>query len=97
MISDGFLFRANRLCILVGSVHLLLLQEAHGGGLMGHFGAKKTEEVPSTHFFCPRMRRDVEWYVARCNTSGVLNTKTGHVIICIARHLVILQTLICIH
>ena len=38
MISDGFLFRANRLCILVGSVRLLLLQEAHGGGLTGHFG-----------------------------------------------------------
>ena len=37
MISAGFLFRANRLCIPVGSVCLLLLQEAHGGGLMGHF------------------------------------------------------------
>ena len=56
MISDGFLFRANCLCIPVGSVHLLLLQEAHGGRLMGHFGAKKTEEVLSTHFFFPRMR-----------------------------------------
>ena len=51
MINDGFLFRANRLCIPVGSVRLLLLQEAYGGGLMGHFGAKKTEEVLSTHFF----------------------------------------------
>ena len=68
MINDGFLFRANRLCIPVGSVRLLLLQEAHGGGLMGHFGAKKTEEVLSTHFFWPRMRRDVERYVARCAT-----------------------------
>ena len=56
MINDGFLFRANCLCILVGSVYLLLLQEAHGGRLMGHFGAKKTEEVLSTHFFWPRMR-----------------------------------------
>ena len=51
MINDGFLFRANRLCIPVGSVRLLLLQEAHGGGLMGHFGAKKIEEVLSTYFF----------------------------------------------
>ena len=51
MINDGFLFRANRLWILVGSVHLLLLQETHGDRLMGHFGAKKTEEVLSTHFF----------------------------------------------
>jgi len=68
VLNDGYLFRANRLCIPVGSVRLLLLQEAHGGGLMGHFGAKKTEAVLSTHFFWPRMRRDVERFVARCMT-----------------------------
>ena len=39
------MFRANRICIPVGFVRLLLMQEAHGGGLMGHFGAKKTEDV----------------------------------------------------
>ena len=68
MINDGFVFRANRLCIPVGSVRLLLMQEAHGGGLMGHFGEKKTEDVLATHFFWPRMRRDVERFVARCTT-----------------------------
>jgi hypothetical protein len=68
MLHDGFLFRANCLCILVGSVRLLLLQEVHGDRLMGHFGAKKTEEVLSTHFFWPKMRRDVERFVARCTT-----------------------------
>jgi hypothetical protein len=68
MLQDGFLFRANRLCIPVGSVRLLLLQEAHRGGLMGHFGAKKTEEVLSTHFFWPKMRRHVERFVGRCTT-----------------------------
>ena len=68
VISDGFLFRANRLCIPVGSVRLLLLQEAHGGGLMGHFGAKKTTDVLATHFYWPKLRRDVERYVARCTT-----------------------------
>jgi hypothetical protein len=56
VLTDGYLFRANRLCIPVGSVRLLLLQEAHGGGLMGHFGAKKTEAVLTTHFFWPKMR-----------------------------------------
>ena len=68
MLNGGYLFRANRLSIPVGSVCLLLLQEAHGGGLMGYFGAKKTEAVLSTHFFCPRMRHDVERFVDRCTT-----------------------------
>jgi hypothetical protein len=45
MVNDGFVFRVNRLCIPVGSVHLLLMQEVHGVGLMGHFGAKKMEDV----------------------------------------------------
>src|SRR3954462_6459365 len=67
-INDGFVFRANKLCIPASSVHLLLLQEAHGGGLMGHFGVKKTEDVLATHFFWPKMRRDVERFVARCTT-----------------------------
>jgi hypothetical protein len=50
------------------SVRLLLLQEAHGGGLMGHFGVYKTHDVLAAHFFWPRMRRDVECLVARCTT-----------------------------
>ncbi|KAK1641612.1 hypothetical protein QYE76_059417, partial [Lolium multiflorum] len=66
--NDGFVFRANKLCIPDSSVRLLLLQEAHGGGLMGHFGVKKTEDVLAAHFFWPRMRRDVERFVARCTT-----------------------------
>ncbi|WVZ83846.1 hypothetical protein U9M48_030943 [Paspalum notatum var. saurae] len=68
VINEGFVFRANRLCIPVGSVRLLLMQEAHGRGLMGHFGVKKTQDVLSTHFFWPKMRRDVERFVARCTT-----------------------------
>jgi preprotein translocase subunit SecG len=68
VINDGLLFRANRLCIPVGFVRHLLLQEAHGGGLMGHFGAKKTEDVLVSHFFWPKMRRYVERFMARCTT-----------------------------
>jgi hypothetical protein len=68
IVSDGFVFRANKLCILASSVHLLLLQEAHGGGLMGHFGAKKTEDILAGHLFWPKMRRDVARLVAHCTT-----------------------------
>ena len=31
VVNDGFVFRANKLCIPASSVHLLLLEEAHGG------------------------------------------------------------------
>ncbi|WVZ81827.1 hypothetical protein U9M48_029164 [Paspalum notatum var. saurae] len=44
--------------------------EAHGDGLMGHFGVKKTTDVLAAHFFWPKLKRDVERYVARftaCN------------------------------
>ena len=57
---DGLLFRANKLCVSASSVRLLFLHEAHGGGLMGHFGVKKTEDVLAGHFFWPKMRRDAE-------------------------------------
>jgi hypothetical protein len=68
VVNDGFVFRANCLCIPDGSFRLLLMQEAHGEGLMGHFGAKKTEDVLATHFFWPKMRRDIERFMARCAT-----------------------------
>jgi hypothetical protein len=68
VLRDGLLYRANKLCVLASSVHLLFLLEAHGGGFMGHFGVKKIEDVLATHFFWPKMRRDVERYVSRCMT-----------------------------
>jgi hypothetical protein len=68
VLLEGLLYCANKLCVPASSLRLLLLQEVHGGGLMGHFGVKKTEDVLSTHFYWPRMRRDVERYVSRCTT-----------------------------
>jgi hypothetical protein len=40
----------------------------HGGGLMGHFRVKKTEDVLAAHFFWPKMRRGMECYVSWCTT-----------------------------
>jgi hypothetical protein len=56
VLNDGFMFHANKLCIPDGYIRILLLQEAHGGGLMGHFDVKKTEDVLGAHLFWPRMR-----------------------------------------
>jgi hypothetical protein len=67
-VHEGFLFRANKLCIPESSVRLLLLQESHGGGLMGHFGRDKTYMMLSNHYYWPNMRRDVERLVQWCNT-----------------------------
>jgi hypothetical protein len=68
MMQVGLLYRANKQCVSASSVHILVLEEAHGGGLMGHFEVKKTEDVLAAHFFWPKMRRDVECYVSRCMT-----------------------------
>jgi hypothetical protein len=40
-VHDGFLFRTNKICIPACSIHHVLLQEAHAGGLACHFGVKK--------------------------------------------------------
>lgn len=38
----------------------LIVREAYRGGLMGHFGVRKTLDVLSNHFFWPHIKRDVE-------------------------------------
>jgi hypothetical protein len=74
-IHDGFLFRANKLCVPNSSIRLLLLQESHGGGLTGHFGQKKTYEMLSDHFYWPKIRRDVIRFVERCVTCHKAKSK----------------------
>jgi hypothetical protein len=58
------------LCIPASSIRLLLLLEAHGGGLMGHFGVMKTEDILAAHFFWPKMRRDVVQLLAALLSKG---------------------------
>ena len=48
---DGYLFRENKLCVPNSSMRELLVCEAHGGGLMGHFGVRKTLNVLHENFF----------------------------------------------
>ncbi|XP_031376072.1 uncharacterized protein LOC116191936, partial [Punica granatum] len=65
---DDFLFRENKLCVPNCSLRELLVQESHGGGLMGHFGVAKTLAILQEHFYWPHMKRDVERICGRCIT-----------------------------
>ena len=67
--------RANKLCIPESSLRLLLLQEAHGGGLMGHFGHDKTFAKLSKNYFWPKMFRDVSRFTSRCSTCRKAKSK----------------------
>ena len=53
----------------------LLVKEAHGGGLMGHFGIAKTIAVLHEHFYWPKMKRDVERICDRCITCKKAKSK----------------------
>ncbi|XP_051149220.1 uncharacterized protein LOC127263941 [Andrographis paniculata] len=65
---EGYLYKANQLCIPQGSIRTVLTHEVHEGGLMGHFGATKTLKLLQEKFYWPRMRADVEQHITRCIT-----------------------------
>ncbi|CAL9070965.1 unnamed protein product, partial [Musa textilis] len=67
-LQDGFLFKGNRLCVPKSSFRELLIREAHGGGMAGHFGVNKTLEVLQEHFYWPKMNGDVHAIISRCAT-----------------------------
>jgi len=46
----------------------LLVREAHGGGLMGHFSVVKTLDVLHEHFYWPKMKKDVQRICDKCIT-----------------------------
>ena len=65
-IVDGFLFKANKLCIPKCATRELPIREVHGGGVAGHFGVHKTVELLQEHFYWPKMVGDVNTIISRC-------------------------------
>ena len=49
--QNGYLLKDKRLCVPKSSIRELLVQEAHEGGLIGHFGVQKTLDILHEHFY----------------------------------------------
>jgi len=45
----------------------LLVREAHGGALVGHFSLDKTIDILEKHFYWPKLGRDVQKVVLACS------------------------------
>jgi len=65
-VSEGYLFKEEKLCIPQGTYRKLLVKESHEGGFMGQFGVDKTLELLKEKFFWPPMRKDVQRHYHRC-------------------------------
>jgi len=66
-VQEGYLFRGNKLCVPRGSWRELLVREAHGGALTGHFDLNKTIDILKEHFYWPRMGVDVHKVISDCS------------------------------
>ena len=62
-LKDGFLFKGLKLCVPKCSLKELMIVKQHN---LGHFGKPKTLEFLKQDYFCPRMTKDVERHVQRC-------------------------------
>jgi len=65
-IHYGFLFKGKRLCVPQGSLKQCLVEEAHEGGLIRHFGVAKTLDTLHEHLFWPHMRKFIHSFCDKC-------------------------------
>lgn len=59
VLQEGFIFKCNRLCIPKHAIREMLVREAHGGGMAGHFGVTNTLDILKEHFYWPKILGDV--------------------------------------
>lgn len=69
-IIDGFLFWGVCLCILQGSMRLLIISELHG---VSHVGRDRTISLIQRRFFWPTLRRDASQFFEWCRICQVSN------------------------
>jgi hypothetical protein len=54
----------------------MLIHEAHGDGLMGHFIVVKLLNMLHEHFYWPKMKKDVQHIYDKCRTYRKAKYKT---------------------
>jgi hypothetical protein len=61
-IQDRLLCHLGHLCVLANK-HANLIWEPHYSQMAGHFGMDKTMAILRKHFYCPKLRQDVNKYI----------------------------------
>ena len=61
-------FKKNKLCIPKGPLRDLIVKEAHGGALVGHFGINKILEILKDHFCWVKIGEDFHKVITWCAT-----------------------------
>ena len=69
--QDSFLFKNNHLCIPQCSLREAIIKEAHGRGLVGHFGRDKTLTLVQENFIWPKMVREVVRHMKQCHICNI--------------------------
>nr|GEU65648.1 putative nucleotidyltransferase, ribonuclease H [Tanacetum cinerariifolium] len=65
ILTDGYLFKGNRLCIPKTSLKSQLVNEIHAGGLSAHLGRDKTTASVESQFYWTQLKWDVRAFVKR--------------------------------
>ena len=66
LLTEGYLFFRNRMCIPSTTLQDQLTWECHLGGLTDHFGRDKTITAVEHQFYWPSLKHDVGNIVAQC-------------------------------
>ncbi|RDX85525.1 hypothetical protein CR513_33277, partial [Mucuna pruriens] len=69
--------KEKKLCVPKSSIKVLLVKEAHKGGLMGRFSVRKKYEALAKNFYWPKIKSNVHHVCEKCLTCKMAKSKTS--------------------